>query len=36
VQPLGRLPDTTVQCQAVPGLLACRVATGIEVWTIPG
>ncbi|MFI7544505.1 PQQ-binding-like beta-propeller repeat protein [Actinoplanes sp. NPDC049599] len=36
VQPLGRLPETTVQCQSVPGLLACRVATGIEVWAIPG
>ena len=32
VQPLGRLPDRTVQCQAVPGLLACRVAAGVEVW----
>ena len=32
VQPLGRLPDAAVQCQAVPGLLACRVATGVEVW----
>ena len=32
VQPLGRLPDLTVQCQAVPGLLACRAAAGVEVW----
>ncbi|RSM70575.1 hypothetical protein DMB66_08820 [Actinoplanes sp. ATCC 53533] len=32
VQPLGRLPDTTVQCQAVPGLLACRATAGVEVW----
>ena len=36
VQPLGRIPDTTVQCQAVPGLVACRVADGIEVWAYPG
>jgi outer membrane protein assembly factor BamB len=35
VQPLGRLPDTTVQCQSLPGLLACRVADGIEVRAIP-
>ncbi len=32
VQPLGRMPDTAVQCQAVPGLLACRVVGGIEMW----
>jgi outer membrane protein assembly factor BamB len=36
VQPLGRSPDTTVQCQAVPALLACRVAGGIELWAVPG
>jgi outer membrane protein assembly factor BamB len=36
VQPLGRVPDTTVQCQSVPGLLACRVAAGLEVWAIAG
>lgn len=32
VQPLGRMPETPVQCQAAPGLLACRGATGVEVW----
>jgi outer membrane protein assembly factor BamB len=36
VQPLGRSPETTVQCQAAPALLACRVAGGIEVWAVPG
>ena len=36
VQPLGRMPGTTVQCQAVPGLVACRVADGIELWAYPG
>jgi outer membrane protein assembly factor BamB len=36
VQPLGRLPATTTNCQSVPGLLACRVATGIDLWAIPG
>ena len=35
VQPLGRLPDTTTQCESVPGLLACRVGADIEMWTIP-
>lgn len=32
VQPLGRLPDMTTQCQAVPGLVACRLGDGVEVW----
>ena len=36
VQPLGRLPETTVQCESLPGLLACRGATAIELWAIPG
>lgn len=36
VQPLGRIPGPTVQCQAVSGLLACRVADGIELWAYPG
>jgi len=33
VQPLGRLPDATAQCQPVPGLVACRVGDGIEIWS---
>lgn len=32
IQPLGRLPEPAAQCQAVPGLLACRAAAGVEVW----
>jgi outer membrane protein assembly factor BamB len=32
VQPLGRLPGTTVNCQPVPGLLACRVAESVQLW----
>ncbi|GAA3908440.1 outer membrane protein assembly factor BamB family protein [Actinoplanes auranticolor] len=32
VQLLGRLPDMTVQCQAVPELVACRVGERVEVW----
>jgi putative pyrroloquinoline-quinone binding quinoprotein len=32
VQLLGRLPDMTVQCQAVPGVVACRVGDRVEVW----
>jgi len=32
VQPLGRLPDMTVQCQAVTGLVACRTGSTVEVW----
>ena len=36
VQPLGRLPDVTELCTSTPGLVACRVAARIEVWTIPG
>lgn len=32
VRPLGRLPTTTVQCQVVPGLLACRTVDGVQVW----
>ncbi|MBB4761514.1 PQQ-binding-like beta-propeller repeat protein [Amorphoplanes digitatis] len=35
VQPLGRWPDTTVQCQAAPALLACRVPEAIELWAMP-
>ena len=35
VQPLGRIPAVTTQCQAVPGLLACRLRTGVEVWAYP-
>jgi hypothetical protein len=36
VQPLGRVPDATAHCQPVPGLIACRVSDGIEVWSYHG
>ncbi|GAA3343430.1 hypothetical protein GCM10020358_42640 [Amorphoplanes nipponensis] len=32
VQPLGRLPGVTVQCQAVPALVACRMGDVVEMW----
>jgi len=35
VQPLGRWPDTTVQCEAAPALLACRVGDRVELWAVP-
>jgi hypothetical protein len=33
VQPLGRLPGGSAECQAESGTLACRAGDGIEVWS---
>lgn len=33
VQPLGRMPATTVECQPARDVIACRVGAGIEIWS---